>query len=153
MGVWTAESVSEFPITSEAKPERPLRRILKWGKQPHKGFFFQTFIQGSSGMSWRTHRWQWAALQQQQLKIRVAGEGVHFRSGPEQEKETIFRVTISHWNIHCGADQAESLNTENQQIISAEGKKLRSSKALFQHFLNYPFQVFLLKKPFIFTDL
>lgn len=40
MGVWTAESVSEFPITSEAKPERPLRRILKWGKQPHKGFFF-----------------------------------------------------------------------------------------------------------------
>jgi len=35
------------------------------------------------------------AVQLQQLKISVAGAGAHFRGGPEQEKEPIFRVTVS----------------------------------------------------------
>lgn len=36
------------------------------------------------------------AVKLQQLKISVAGAGGHFRGDLEEEKETTFRVTVSH---------------------------------------------------------
>lgn len=86
------------------------------------------------------------AAQQQQLKISVAGGGVHFRGEPEQEKESIFRVTVSHCNTCLGVDLAKSRNTAKiSELFQLRGKILTSSKAPFQYFLNYLFRVSLLK--------
>lgn len=135
-----AESTPKATQSLQGKKNISLRRIgLKWGRQHCNSLFFRGPSPGKQCLrdvpeSWLVTR---TAVKLQQLKMSVAGAEGHFRGGPEEEKETTFRVTPSHWKILLCIDQTKScMAAKISELFQLRGRKLRSSKAPIQHFLN-----------------